>query len=290
MRPFDLLLPTTVDDAIALAAQHGDDARWIAGGAMLIALLRERLLQARALISVVDIPTLQGVATSAAGVHIGAATTLRAIERSAELAQRLPVLAEALRLVGNVRVRNVATIGGHLAQADIHMDLPPVLMALDATVGVRGPSGLRRLPVGDLLVDYYETCLEPDELIVDVDVPSPSPALRGAYRKYCALSPNDWPTVGVAALLEPDDGRVREARVVVGCVANRPLRVPSAEAILRGERLSQANVGEVARRYAAAAEPLDDVRGSADYKRTVTEVFVRRTLESAADRAGLEIR
>ncbi len=289
MRPFDLFLPTTLDGALALAAQHGDEARWIGGGAMLMVLLKERLVQPSAVISLTDIAELRGLNVGNDGLRAGAATTLRTLERSSEVQQRYPVLVEALRVVGNVRVRNVATIGGHLAQADPHMDLPPVLAALGATAVARSVRGERRLALHELLVDYYETCLEADELIVSIEIPPLPARTQGAYLKFCALSPNDWPTVGVAAFLEADDGRVGEARIVAGCVADRPLRVSDAEALIRGERLTAASIAEVARRYAQAAEPLDDFRGSAEYKRTVTEVYVRRAIEAAAGRAALAI-
>lgn len=289
MERFDLLQPTGVDEAIVLLAQHGEDARLIAGGAMLMPLLRQRVIAPRYLVSVVDIPGLSAIELRGDGLVLGAAATLRAIERSVAVRGRYPVLSEALRLVGNVRVRNVATIGGHLAQADIHLDLPPVLLALDASVRTRSPRGERLIPLEDLFLGYYETCLAADEMIVSVHLPAPSSNLYGAYLKYCSLSPNDWPTVGVAAFLKIDNGRVADARLVVGCVSDRPLRVPSAEVLLRGERPARPILAEAARRYAAAAEPVADIRGSVDYKRRVTEVYVRRAIEAAAARAGASI-
>jgi aerobic carbon-monoxide dehydrogenase medium subunit len=289
MRTFDLHQPHSTDEAVALLAQHGDEAQVVAGGAMLAILLRQRLIAPQHLISVTDIPSLQGMEATAAGVRFGATTTLRTIERSPEIQQRYPVLREALGLVANVRVRNVATIGGHLAHADPHLDLPPVLMALNATVGIQGPAGERSLPLAELFTGYYETALEPDEIITWVSIPPQVAGWQGAYLKYCSLTPTDWPTVGVAAFLRIEDGLVAEARVIAGSVAERPLEVAEAEALLQGERLTRAAVAEAARRYAEAAEPLSDMRGSSDYKRKVTEVYVRRALAQAAERAGLEI-
>lgn len=287
MRPFDLIEPSTVDEAVALLGRYGDEARLIAGGAMLLILLRQRLVAPRYLISVADIPGLADIAPTGSGLRFGAAATLRAIERSPAVAERFPILRDTMRLVANVRVRNVATIGGHLAHADPHLDLPPVLVALDAAARVQGPTGVRDIRLAELFNGYYETALEPDEMIVSVAVPDLDPAWRGVYLKYCSLTPTDWPTVGVAAMLRAEDGRVADARVVAGSVAERPLRVPEAEALLCGERLTATGLGEVARRYAAAAEPLSDVRGSAEYKRKVTEVYVRRAVGQAAERAGL---
>lgn len=289
MCPFDLLQPTTVDEAVALLAQHGDDAQLIGGGAMLSILLRERLVSPRVLISVLAIPELAQIRSDADGLHLGATATLSAIEKTAHVRDGYPVLAEALRLVGNVRLRNVATIGGHLAQADVHLDLPPVLVALGASVVARGPHSERRIPLPELFVGYYETSLARDEMIIGMDVPVPTPRLTGAYLKYCSLSPNDWPTVGVAAFLQAEDGHASDVRIVAGSVSEQPLRLPEAEALLRGERLTSQTVAEVARRYAAAADPLPDVRGSAEYKRRMTDVYVRRAVQAAADRAGLSI-
>ena len=289
MQSFDLLQPHTIDEVVGLLTQHGEDARVIAGGAMLSILLRQRLVGPRFLISISDVAGLNGLEVLREGLRFGAASTLRTIERSDAVKRDFPVLGEALGLVANVRVRNVATIGGHLAHADPHLDLPPVLMALGASVTAQGPAGTREIPLDHLFTGYYETALSPDEIIVSVHVPTPDPSWCGAYLKYCSLTHTDWPTVGVAAFLRLDGDRVAEARVVAGSVAERPLRVPEAEALLNGESLAESSVRELARRYAQAAEPLSDVRGSADYKRKVTEVYVRRAVLEAARRAGTEL-
>jgi carbon-monoxide dehydrogenase medium subunit len=289
MRRFDLLQPTTIEEAIALLAEHGDAARLVGGGAMLLILLRQRLIAPAYLISTLDVAGLSELRANGQGLTLGGATTLRSIERSPRVQRSYPVLADALRKVGNVRVRNVATIGGHLAQADIHMDLPPVLIAYGATVVARGPNGERRIPLQDLFVSYYETSLAPDEMIVAVEIAPPDPELRGVYHKFCSLSPNDWPTVGVAAFLRTDGDRITEARVVVGSVAERPLRLPAGEARLTAGPLTSAAIAEVSRAYMDAAEPYADVRGSVEYKRRVTRVVVERAIRAAAEQAGVAI-
>lgn len=289
MRAFDLLQPTTIDEAVSLLEQHGEDARLLAGGAMLAILLRERLIAPRYLISVVGIAGLAGLSEDGNGLTIGAAATLRDIEHSPILLQTWPVLAEATHLIGNVRVRNMATIGGHLAHADVHLDLPPVLVALEATADIQGPAGRRAVALRDLFVGYYETCLAPDEILTGVQVPTPPPGLQGVYLKYCSLSPNDWPTVGVAAFMKAVDGRAADVRIVVGSVSERPLRLLEAEALLEGAPLRRSAIAEVGQRYAEAADPLPDARGSAEYKRGVTGVFARRAIAAAAARAGLEL-
>lgn len=289
MRAFDLLQPGTVEEALEALHEYGDNARLIAGGAMLTILLRERLIDPTHLISLLDIPGLDEIASESGELRIGATATLRSIEQSLAVQRTCAVLSEAAHLVGNIRVRNVATIGGHLAQADVHLDLPPVLAALRAEVDVQARSGQRAIRVEDFFTGYYETSLAPDEMIVRLRVPVPPLNLRGAYLKYCSLSPNDWPTVGVAAFLQGLDGRASDVRIVVGSVSERPLRLPEAEAILEGERLQLSAIAEVGRRYAAAADPLPDHRGSVEYKREVTAVCVRRAIAAAAERAGLAI-
>lgn len=285
MDRFDLLQPASVDEALALLATHAGEAQIIGGGAMLTVLLRERLVTPRYVISVGDIPALAEQRFVQGDLELGAACTLRSIERDAAISRSWPTLMEATHLVGNVRVRNVGTIGGHLAQADPHMDLPPVLTALGARVTIRSSTSQRTVPVEELLTGYYETSLAPDELIVSILVPRPPEGLHGAYLKYCALSPNDWPTVGVAAFVRLAENRLEEVRVVAGCVADHPLRLADVEGRLIGESPSAALFSEAGRRYAAAAEPLADIRGSAEYKRHVTGVIVRRALEAACGRA-----
>lgn len=282
VRAFDLHEPATADEAVGLL-QRLNNSALIAGGAVLTFLLRERLAAPDHLVSLTGIPELAGIARSDGHVTIGATTTLREIERST----LLPVLSEAAHLIGNIRVRNVATLGGHLAQADIHLDLPPVLVALGAEVDIQGPDGRRTVPVSEFFLGYYETCLEPAEMVTGVRVPDLSPDLKGVYLKYCALSQNDWPTLGVAAFMQAADGRASDVRVVAGAVSDRPLRVPEAEALLENKRPTASAIAEVGRRYAAAADPVGDATGSAQYKREVTAVYVRRAIEAVAQRAGL---
>src|SRR5688572_18571565 len=286
MRKFDLLQPTTVDEAIGLLAQHGEDARLIGGGAMMAILLRQRLIAPAVLVSTLDVAGLSQFQPTSSGLTFGGATTLRAIERAPEVQRDYPVLVDALRKVGNVRVRNVATIGGHLAQADIHMDLPPVLIGYGAVVVARGPGGERRIPLEELFTGYYETSLQPVELITAVELPAPEPEVHGVYHKFCSLSPNDWPTVGVAAFFKRNGSGAAEARVVVGSVSERPLRLPEVEARLAGGALTDALIAEAGRAYAVASDPYADVRGSVEYKRRVTGVIVARAIREAGQRAG----
>jgi carbon-monoxide dehydrogenase medium subunit len=199
------------------------------------------------------------------------------------------MLREALLQVANVRVRNVATLGGHLAHSDPHLDLPPVLVALGASAQIRGASSIREMPLAMFFTGHYENALEPGEMIISISVPPPQPGWHGTYLKYCSLTPTDWPTVGVAAMVRFEEDRIAEAHVVAGSVAERPLQLSDAEGLLRGERLSPELLEEVGGRYAAAADPLPDVRGSEEYKRKMTRVFVKRALVESARRAGVSV-
>jgi aerobic carbon-monoxide dehydrogenase medium subunit len=288
MRPFDLLQPRSAPEAISLLQQHGDDAQIVAGGALLLILMQQGLVSPGVLVSVCDIPELSGCDDAVGGLRIGATATLRQIEQSTLVAERYPILREALLQVANVRVRNVATLGGHLAHSDPHLDLPPVLVALGASVLIQGPDGARELPLGEFFTGHYENALEPYEMIVSIGIPRPIDGWHGTYLKYCSLTPTDWPTVGVAAMVRADGDRIAEARVVAGSVAESPLQVPEAEAMLAGERPSTDLLEAVGARYAAAADPLADVRGSEEYKRKMTGVFAKRAIREAALRAGID--
>ena len=287
MRQFDLLQPRSVDEALGLLHKHGDDAQIIAGGAMLLILMQQDLVSPGVLVSVSDIEELGGVNEHDGGVRIGSTATLREIERSPLVADRYPILHEALVQVANVRVRNVATLGGHLAHSDPHLDLPPVLVALGASMQLRGLNGARELFLSDFFTGHYENALRPGEMIVSITIPKAEPGWHGTYLKYCSLTPTDWPTVGVAAMVRADGDRMAEVRVIAGSVAERPLRLAEAEAHLVGQRPSPELLSEVGARYAAAADPLADVRGSEEYKRRMTSVFVKRAVVEAARRAGL---
>lgn len=280
---FALQTPTTLEEACSLLADGGGDSRAIAGGTALTLLLRQGLVRPAALIRLDRVPDLDHITVEGDLVRLGAMATLRAVSESPVVQDRLPVLAGACRLVGNVRVRNAATIGGNLCEADYASDPPGVLVALDARVRVQSRRGTRELPVAELLRDFYETSLAPDELVTEVVVPIPPPGTRGTYLKFITRSSEDRPCLGASALLKLDeDGTIADLRAAVGGIAGQPLRLPSAEAQARGQPPTADLFRAIADQYAAAADPVDDVRGSAAYRRRMVAVFVRRALEAAA--------
>jgi carbon-monoxide dehydrogenase medium subunit len=280
---YELLEPASVADALALLDPDDAGVRPIAGGTALSLLLQSRIFRPARLVSLRRLSgELRGVRVEGDGsLRIGALTTLTELERSPVLAVSEPVLARALHALSNVRVRNMATLGGHLAHGDPHMDLPPILVTLGARVRVLSPRGERWIAMDDLITGYYETSLAGDELIADVQLPVQPAGARAAYVKFTALSADDWPSVGVAVWLRRDGGAVREARVVVGGATVRPTRMTAAENALAGSH--DAGAFEAAADAAAAdVDPIADVRGSRAYKREMVRVHVRRALERAS--------
>jgi aerobic carbon-monoxide dehydrogenase medium subunit len=280
--------PTSLAEASSLLASYGGEARAIAGGTALVLMIRQGLVEPAALVRLDRIPQLNTISVEGGVLRLGALATLRDVALSPLVQQHAPVLAETCNLVGNVRVRNAATVGGNVCEADYASDPPGVLTALDARARVQGPSGTREVPISELITDFYETSLAPEELVSDVLVPIPPSDARGVYLKYITRSSEDRPCVGTTALLRLDDGgRIGELRVAVGAVAGKPLRLPEVEATAAGELPSEEIFRHLGERYAEAAEPVSDVRGSAGYRRRMIVIFVRRALaEAHAGRVG----
>jgi carbon-monoxide dehydrogenase medium subunit len=187
--------------------------------------------------------------------------------------------------LSNVRVRNVATIGGALAHGDPHMDLPPVLMALGATLTVAGPAGERKLAVEDLFSGYYETVLEKNELISEVHIPSQG-AKKAAYMKVTTGSADDWPALGVAVVVDADGDTIKSASLVASAATVKATRLKSAEAVLRGRRADDRVLHDAGEAAVAEAEFIADVRGSVPYKRELMRVYVRRAVRAALNGSG----
>ena len=280
----DFLEPASLDEAVTLLAQHAGDAKVIAGGTALVLMLQQRLIAPAVLVSLGRIPGWDFIRPEADGLHVGALTRLRVAERSRLVRDFCPALARAFSVVGNVRVRHQATLGGNLAEADYASDPPAMLLALDAQVKLFGPSGERQIPLSEFLVGFYTTALAPDEILIEVIIPPLPASARAAYLKYTSRSAEDRPCVGVAALADVDEsGRCREVRVAVGAAVETPRRLADAEAMARGEQLTDGVMAAIADAYARALDPLSDVRGSAWYRREMIRVFVRRALTEVRD-------
>ncbi|MFN2460477.1 MAG: xanthine dehydrogenase family protein subunit M [Candidatus Velthaea sp.] len=285
MTPFELLEPATLEEALA-ALDAGDPAvRPIAGGTALVLMMKSRVFQPQRLVSLRRLNGPLGTLhnDAAGALRIGALATLTQLERSRELAAFAPVVTRALRTLSNVRIRNVATLGGHLAHGDPHMDLPPIFLTLGARVRAVSPRGERWIEIADLIAGYYETTLGGDELIAEVTLPAVPTCTRTAYVKHTALSADDWPAVGVAVAFRREADTIVDARIAVSAATERPMRLTAAERAL-GESGPNA-FAEAADAAASEVRTLGDLRGSAAYKREMVRVCVRRAL-SAADEEG----
>lgn len=253
MRPFELLQPRSLGEAVA--ALQDEDSRPMSGGTAVMLMMKAGVLKPARLVSLRQLQ-LDGIEVSAGALHIGAMTSLRALEKSDAVRRGWPVITRTLRTLSNVRVRNVATLGGHLAHGDPHMDLPPLLSALGATVTIAGKGGERTAPVESLYRGYLDTTLKPGELITQVQVPALG-RKRAAYLKCTTRSMDDWPALGVAVVLDGD-----QPTIFVSAATDRPTRILSSDEIpnLRIE---------------------GDLHGSAAYKTQLLRVYLKRAIDEA---------
>jgi carbon-monoxide dehydrogenase medium subunit len=278
IQSFDLLQPRSLTEASELLLKHGDNARLIAGGTTLVILMKQRAVHYPFLIDLQCVPGLDQITQEKDGIRIGALVTHRAVELSPLIRKLVPVVSDAFGKIGNVRVRQTASVGGNLAHADYRLDPPPALLTLGAEVTRFGPKGSRRILLKDFFRGMYETVLEPGEILVDVKIPFMSQGSRAVYLKYSALSANDWPCIGVAAWLAKENGRCRELRVALAGAAATPVLIQKLE-FVQGESLTETIVGEVLRVVDGQISPFADLRGSEWYKRQMAQVFVKRAIE-----------
>src|SRR4051812_37604344 len=241
--PVEWLAPGDLDEAVALRADRGAESTVVAGGSFLGILMNQGFLEPTSLLSLQRVDGLRGIRVEDGELRLGAMTTHRAVERDEAVRRGWPALADAFGAVASPRVRNQATVGGVLADADYASDPPAMLTALDARAVLRSPRGEREVAIGDLILGYYETCIEPDELLVEVRVPAQPE--RATYRKFRSRSHEDRPCAAVAAV---NGDRLR---VVVGAVAETPQDFPD---------VCDGDPAEVAARYAERIEPLSDAR------------------------------
>ena len=286
MIPFDLAEPKSLSEAVKLLDPNDETVRPIAGGTALMLMMKAGVFRPEKLISLRKIEgKYSSIAAGTDGLRIGAMTTLAALERSAEVKKHLPVVTRTLLTLSNIRVRNVATVGGALAHGDPHMDLPPVLMALGAVLKVSGPDGERSIGVEQLYSGYYETVLAKNELITSVQVPAQG-GKRAAYMKVTTGSADDWPALGVAVVIDGDGHAIKSVRIVASAATHKATRLTSAESVLNGNRPDDKLLERAADAAVDEAEFIADVRGSIPYKRELMRVYVRRAVRAALDGAG----
>jgi carbon-monoxide dehydrogenase medium subunit len=275
--------PESISEALAALAKYGDEAKLIAGGSAVVLMLQQRLIAPDVLISLGRVPDLDYIRAVDDGLYLGPLVSLRDIERSPLVQARYPALARACGVVGNVRIRNQATLGGNLAEADYASDPPAMLMALDASVTAAGPHGSRQISLSDFILGFYTTALQPDELITGISIPALPLSTRMTYVKFKSRSSQDRPCVGIAVVAEFEGEICSDLRVAVGAACEVPRRLPEVEALARSQMLTDEVIAEIAQGYAANIETLEDLRGSAWYRTRMIHVHVRRALEEVRD-------
>ena len=286
MKPprFDYVLPRSLDEALSVLAEHGEQAKVLAGGQSLVPLLNFRLVRPGYLVDLNEIPGLDGIRVDGGRLHIGAMTRQRAVEMSPLARERCPLMADAMPQIGHVQIRNRGTVGGSLAHADPAGELPAVVAALDGELVLRSRRGERRLTPAQFFVGYLTTAVEPDELLVEARVPVTPPRSGAAFMEVSRRH-GDFALVGVAATLTLDDAGVCTAcSLAVTGVGPTPVVPREAAASLVGVKPSAEAFDNVARRVAAGLTPDSDLHASGDYRKHLAGVLTRRALARAAAR------
>lgn len=288
MKParFRYVRAETLDAALAAKAEHGDDARFLAGGQSLVPAMNFRLAQPAVLVDLNAVPDLGGIASGGAGVRIAAMTRNRAVERSDVLARSHPVVTEAMGWVAHPQIRNRGTLGGNLAHADPASEMPAVMLALDATLFAVSKRGERRIAARDFFRDVFTTDLAADELLAAIELPALAPRTGTAFLEI-APRHGDYATAGVVAVVTlGPDGRCTDARLAFCNAGETPMLAAKAGEALRGEAITEAVARDVARTIQAEIAPRGNVHASAAYQRHLAGVLARRALMEAHRRAG----
>jgi aerobic carbon-monoxide dehydrogenase medium subunit len=282
---FEYEAPATIADAVGLLAAHQDEANVLAGGQSLIPLLALRLARPGLLVDINGLRELSGVTLTDGWVVIGAMTREYVAEESEIVADRVPLLAAALPLIGHEAIRSRGTIGGSLAHADPAAELPAVARALDAEFVVRSQAGDRVIPAAEWFEGYLATARRGDEILLEVRFPAAAPGTGAAFVEV-ARRHGDFAIVGLAASLTLADGVISDARLAFSGLADVPVRAADAEELLIGERPSPELFEDAARRATAGVDPPADLHGSSEYRKQIAATLVRRGLRAATDNAN----
>ncbi|MCC6935282.1 MAG: xanthine dehydrogenase family protein subunit M [Thermomicrobiales bacterium] len=284
--PFEYHAPTSLDEAIGLLGQYGDDAKVLAGGQSLIPAMKLRLAQPGHLIDISRMPDLAGLTNSFDGLRIGALTRETALETSADVRERYAMLHDAAGVIADPLVRNLATVGGNIAHADPANDHPAVMLAYRAEVEAQGPNGSRTIPIDDFFLGAFETALAPDEILTAIRIPAPPAQSGGAYVKF-ERKVGDYAIAAAAVQLALNaDGTIASAGLALTNAGYTPIRSSRAEAALVGQAASDEAFKRAADLAAEDADPTADLRGDADYKRAMARTMTLRALRIAAQRAS----
>lgn len=277
MKPFDYFAPPTLSNAIELLARYNGEARMVAGGTDLLLKLKAGTLTPKAVINIKRIPELSGLNFNS-HLTLGALTTVEEIRRSPIVREHYLALAQAASTMASMQIRNLATVGGNMCNAAPSADLAPILIAFGSIAHIAGPDGDRSMPLENFFVGPGKSNLKRGELLVSIEVPSPIGAQRATYLKCSPRQCMDIAVVGVGLVIHLDNNVCIDARVVLGAVAPTPLRARRTEAELIGGPLNADRINRAAKIAAEESKPIDDMRGSAWYRREMIETFTRRGL------------
>ena len=287
MKPpvFDYHDPSAVEGALDLLSRHGDDAKVLAGGQSLVPLMNFRLASPDHLVDLGRIPTLAYVRRRDGALRIGTMTRQATLEASPLVAEHWPLLTGALGFVAHAQIRNRGTVGGSVAHADPAAELPVAFTVLDATFHLRSRSTTRAVGWRDFFITHLTTAIEPDELLVEIEVPPVPRNTAWAFTEYSRRH-GDFALGGAAALVTLEDGVCSRARLGLLAAADTPLRAEAAERVLEGGAITKESTAEAARMAVSDISPTGDIHGGTDYRRRLIEGMVRRAIEQAAERAG----
>ena len=284
-RSFEYFSPRTLDEAIALLQKLGPEAKLLSGGQSLIPMMKLRLVSPEYIVDINRIPGLDYISESDGHLKIGALAREHQLESSETVQTKFPIIADTAKVIADPLVRSQATVCGNLAHGDPANDHPATMLALGATVVATGPKGQREISIDDFFPGLFTTALEAEEILTEIRVPIPPPKSGGAYLKL-ERKVGDFATAGVAVQIALDDtGACKNAGIGLTNVGMTPIKAKQAEAFLNGKQLDDATIQQAAELAASESQPMDDIRGSADYKRDLVRVLTARALTTALGRA-----
>jgi CO/xanthine dehydrogenase FAD-binding subunit len=287
MKPaqFEYLNPKSLDEAVSLLNQYADDdAKVLAGGQSLVPLMNFRLARPKWLIDINGIEALEYIREEEDWLAVGAITRERAVEKSALIGQKCPLLREVTRWIGHTTIRNRGTVGGCIAHNDPTAEYPLAATLLGAEVKMQGPNGVRTVQIGDFLLTYLTTALEANEIVTEVRFPVMAPNVGWAFQEF-ARRHGDFAIVEVGAMLSLDNGTVKDARIAIGGAGPVAFRATDAEDVLKGQKLTDELLAQAGEKAGAMTEPDSDVHASAEYRTHLAKVLTRRALKEAQGRA-----
>jgi aerobic carbon-monoxide dehydrogenase medium subunit len=278
---FEYIRPERLEAATIFLAEHGGEAKVIAGGQSLVPMLAFRLVAPRFLVDIGNIAELKGITTDASGIRLGALTRWRDIERNEQLRRAHPLLAEAIKYVAHYQIRNRGTVGGSLAQADPAAEMPGIAVTCEAEIVVMARDGQRTIPARDFFVGALTTTLRSDEIIAEVRLPPWRPGRRWAFTEF-ARRRGDFALAGIALFYDTEDGRAINVHAGAIGVADRPVRLPAVEVAINGQPVTEPVIRSAGAAASASVNPADDIHAPGDYRRSLLGVLTERALASAA--------